>query len=332
MKTLKNKIGRWLAKDEVVRYKDTIRKQENALKQLRTAWEEDLREELASKQTKIEDDSQLNILPSIMEQALAESLKGDEFKGVMEKELNKFLKSLMSDSLNSYRNEPLKAFEAKYKEHVVGILSGMDLDKSLPSVQTLLENAFNNSIEQEANLYKAFNNLLGKNIHPKLVGIIKANDFAFQRVLKIEDLFNVYCEYAGNNVDTGDLEINTDDTPSYEDITCSYKVENYFGEDGDNSYHRYDQFSSRLKKLIFKTDGDENLTKTVVLHEHFKKENGFVISPLGEDMSPAISYLDDFDKFIRQARYHGISLYVGSNESDTDCYVEVSIEPEYTLS
>lgn len=75
----------------------------------------------------------------------------------------------------------------------------------------------------------------------------------------LEDLFDLYCDYAAKEVDTSCLEVDTDDEPTYCPINCRVTVEE----------HAYDKDSLILK---FRCEEDEKLSHDVRIWNLFREK------------------------------------------------------------
>lgn len=128
-------------------------------------------------------------------------------------------------------------------------------------------------------------------------------------------IFEKYKEYVSESVDTSKLEIDVDETPSYQNVTADVTVET-----------RDSMFGRRYCDLLFKCYEDENLTKKIHLHESRLHGRFRITSFRGEIDLNSLRYVDKFDIFMMRLDRAFCDITDIMEMYDDD--VEVEAEPE----
>lgn len=133
-------------------------------------------------------------------------------------------------------------------------------------------------------------------------------------VISLKDVFEKYKEYVSKNVDTSELEICTDDGPSYQNVEVRASVD-----------IRNNMFGGRFCNLVFECEEDEKLTKVIHLYE--SRSNRFRITGFKSELDiNSLRHVDEFDILMMRLDRAFCDITDIMEMHDDD--VEVEAEPE----
>ena len=133
-------------------------------------------------------------------------------------------------------------------------------------------------------------------------------------VISLKEVFEKYKEYVSKNVDTSDLEVYTDDGPTYQNVSARLETELTTSISG-----------RRYCDLIFECEDDAKLTKKIHLYE--SESNGFHIVRFKRELDiNSLRYVDEFDIFMMRLDRAFCNITDILDMYDDD--VEVEAEPE----
>ncbi len=185
-----------------------------------------------------------NAIKDVIEQKLQDGIIEKLVAENLEKGINNSLESL----LGRY-GDVTKVIEKNIKEVMVEQLSKYDYSKYIIKLDHVLTEILKNTVLDNKKILENFKAFMV--------------DHNIPRVLKVSDIFDEYCKFVEKNVDTSDLEVCTDDTPSYEMVEVSFEIE----EQEKRSW------SDILEATIyFECEKDENMNFEVKLTK-WKNEN-----------------------------------------------------------
>lgn len=147
-------------------------------------------------------------------------------------------------------------------------------------------------------------------------------DSEFPKVVKLSDIFEEFKKYVSENVDTSDLEINTDDEPSYDDVSVTMTIEHEEKPSWSSSSFRY-------AKAIFECKEDEKLNFEIRLSKFM--EYGWELSVEIDSSIKSLRYLDDLKIYLLKIKQSGAKIEIDEEFIDDDC-VEVEAKPEASFS
>jgi len=168
-----------------------------------------------------------DVITSKLEDGIIQKLVAEN----LEKGINKSLESL----LGSY-GDVTKVIEKSIKEVMIKQLSGYDYSKYIVKLDCVLTEILKNTALDNKKILENFKEFM--------------TDIEIPKILKVSDMFEEYCKHVAENVDTSDLEVCTDDSPSYETVEVTYEVKEHEGK----SWSSYSEAS-----IFFECEKDENM-------------------------------------------------------------------------
>lgn len=232
--------------------------------------------------------------------AVADKLNDGTVEELVSDAVVKALKSSIEDQF-MWKGEAKKIIDEKVKEAIVPAIERSSLAKSVAKLDTVLTEIVNNTaLVDNKELLENFKSLM---IEPE------------KKRIRLEDIFEKYKKYVSENVDTSDLEIDYDDSPTYQNITAC--VEAMYRD----SWSEVDKYC----ELVFKCVEDEELEKSIELIRGYDGEYRII----GVDGAVDINSLRDMNDFeiflmtLSRAR----CVITGINDIEDDD-VEVEAEPE----
>lgn len=232
--------------------------------------------------------------------AVADKMNDGTVEELVSDAVTKTLKSSIEE-LFAWRGEARKIIDEKVKESIVPIIERSSLANSVTKLDTVLTEIVNNTVlVDNKKILENFKDLM---IEPD------------KERIRVEDIFEKYREYASENVDTSDLEIDYDDMPTYQNITVSVEA---MYRDGWSELNKYCE-------LTFQCVEDESLQKSIELIKGCDGEyriigiDGFI------DIN-SLRNMDDFEIFLMTlSRARCVITEIGVFEDDD---VEVEAKPE----
>jgi hypothetical protein len=240
-------------------------------------------------------------IKSVIEQKLNEGIVERLVAEQLEKGINKALEDL----LGNY-GAVTKIIKDKICSVMVDQLSAYDYSKYITKLDMTLTEIIKNTTFDNKKILENFRDLM--------------EDVEFAKVVNISDIFEKYCEYVGKNVNTSDLEVNTDDSPRYNNVTAKFSVEE----------HERKYFTSLYKDatITFECEEDENLRLDIRLTK-FDKYPWRLDIPLTTDLR-SLRVLNDFQIYLIKLYQQGVSILIDISYGEED--VEVQEEPEASFS
>lgn len=217
--------------------------------------------------------------------------------------ITKALKSSIEESF-SWNGDAKKIIDAKVKEVMVPAIERISLDDYTVKLDTVLTEIINST-----------NLVDNKKILENFKSLMTEPD---KKAISLATVFETYKEYVSKNVNTSELEVYTDETPSYQNVSAMVKTE-----------LTESIFGKRHCDLIFECEEDEELTKKISLYET-SITNFFQIRQTGEVNLNSLRYVDEFDIFVMRLRraFCDITDIVDMYDDD----IEVEAEPEASWS
>ena len=231
--------------------------------------------------------------------AVADKLNDGTVEDLVSDAVTKALKSSIEEQFR-WSGEAKKIIDEKVKEVMTPAIERVNLDKYTVKLDAVLTEIINST-----------NLVDNKEILGNFKSLMTEPD---KDVISLKDVFEKYKEYVSKNVDTSKLEICTDDTPSYQNVSAMLETE-----------LTTSIYGTRYCDLIFKCEEDEKLTKKLHLYE--LKSNRFSIARFKSELDiNSLSYMDEFDIFMMRLDRAFCDITDIMDMYDDD--VEVEAEPE----
>ena len=240
---------------------------------------------------------------STFEERIAKTVTKKLNDGTVEELVSDALTKALKDSIEEqfrWRGEAKKVVDEKVKEVMVPVIERLDLSKYTVKLDAVLTEVINST------------NLVD---NKEILGNFK--DFMTEPdkdVISLKEVFEKYKEYVSKNVDTSDLEVYTDDGPTYQNVSARLETELTTSISG-----------RRYCDLIFECEDDAKLTKKIHLYE--SESNGFHIVRFKRELDiNSLRYVDEFDIFMMRLDRAFCNITDIMDMYDDD--VEVEAEPE----
>lgn len=237
-----------------------------------------------------------DVITKKLEEGIIEKLVAEN----LEKSINKSLENL----LGSY-GDITKVIEEKIKGVMIEQLSSYDYSKYIVKLDYILTEILKNTALDNKKILENFKELM--------------TDKEIPRIVKASDIFEEYKKYVAENVDTYGLEVNTDDTPTYDDVDVTMEVE----YEDERSWS-----SAKYAKIILECGHDDKLNYEIRISKFreypWRFNNNFDFS------IESLRHLDTFKIYLLQLYQRSIEIKVDTNYED-DC-VTPEAEPEASFN
>lgn len=231
--------------------------------------------------------------------AVADKLNDGTVEELVSDAVTKALKSSIEEQFR-WSGEAKKIIDEKVKEVMTPAIERVSLDDYVVKLDAVLTEIINST-----------NLVDNKKILGNFKDLMTESD---KNVISLKDVFEKYKEYVSKNVDTSELEICTDDRPTYQNVTAEVTV------DISNLI-----FGGRFCDLVFKCEEDEKLTKEIHMYE--SKCNRFSITRFKSELDiNSLRCVDEFDIFMMRLDRAFCDITDIMDMYDDD--VEVEAEPE----
>jgi len=223
----------------------------------------------------------------IIEKLVAENL---------EKGINKSLENL----LGSY-GDVTKIIEKKIKEVMSKQLEAFDYSEYVTKLDYVLIEILKNTSLDHKKILENFKVLMVNQEFPKMV--------------KVSDIFEQFKKYVAKDVDTSELEVNTDDTPCYEYVSVTMEVEH-------EDKRPWSDFQN--VNIVFKCEKDEKLNFEIRLSK-FQSFSWHLHVNIDSSIK-SLRNLDEFKIYLLKLSQSGASIEIDTEDMEDE--VEPEAEPE----
>lgn len=235
----------------------------------------------------------------IMEAQLAE--------GIIEKAISEKLSEGVNkavDGMFGNWGDATKLIEEKIKSVLIPQLESYDYSQHIIKLDSVLTEIMQATTVDNKKVLNNFKNFM---IQPE------------EKEIKVSDLFNQYAQFLGNEADTDDLIVNTDDgAPYYEGFDASYEVE--YNEDRDWS-------SFKHATLVFENDHQDELNFEIRLSKFGDREGWDIYYSRITDLR-SLRRMNNFEILLMNLDQCGVKLIIDEDHDGTE--VEITREPECT--
>lgn len=236
-----------------------------------------------------------DVITKILEGGMIQRLVAEN----LEKGVNKSLENL----LGSY-GDVTKVIEGKIKEVMVKQLSSYDYSEYVIKLDYVLTEILKKTSLDHAKILGNFKELMTESEFPKVV--------------KVSEIFEEFGRFVSKNVETDDLEVDTDDRPTYESIRVTLVIE-----------HEEERSWSSFKgaKIVLECEKDEELNCEIRISKF--KDSPWELRIDIDSSVMSLRYLDDFKIYLLKLNQSGAKIEI--DEEDMEDYVEVEAEPEVSF-
>lgn len=231
--------------------------------------------------------------------AVTDKLNDGTVEGLVSDAVTKALKSSIEEQFR-WSGEAKKIIDEKVKEVMTPAIERVNLDEYTVKLDVVLTEVINST-----------NLVDNKEILGNFKDLMTEPD---KDVISLKEVFEKYKEYVSKNVDTSDLEVYTDDGPTYQNVSARLETELTTSISG-----------KRYCDLIFECEDDAKLTKKIHLYE--SESNRFHIVRFKRELDiNSLRYVDEFDIFMMRLDRAFCNITDIMDMYDDD--VEVEAEPE----
>ena len=241
-----------------------------------------------------------------------------EINGIIEQKLNdgtlekivgeqfeKCIKNTAENLLTSY-GEIGGLIKEKIKQSMTPAIERTDFTQYLTKLDTVLTEIVNQTSLQE-----------NKKILENFKELMCEEDI---KTIKLSDIFEKYCEYVAESVDTSGLDVIHEDEVTYESVRVTATF-----EDESSPYSDWQK-----GRLVFLCEDDEDLNFEVEITRwpKFDKAEHWNLRTLGAVEIKSLRYMNDFEIFIQ--RLYRLECNILIDGTDLEDFVHPNATPELT--
>ncbi len=242
-------------------------------------------------------------LESSIKDVINKKLVDGTVEKLVEEHLQKGVTKALESLFSSY-GDVTKVIEGQIKSVMVPYLEAYDYSEYLTKLDSVLVDVLKNTALENKKLLTNFKDLM---THED------------RKEIKVTDLFEEWKKYVRKNVDTDGLEVDYDDSPSYEYVEINMNV----SYDDERSWSSFDYAT-----LVFECEHDEDMNFAIRLSKWEKRDSWNMRFDAKHDIS-SLRHLNEFEILLMKLDQNGVSLILDSDyESDE---VEPDKEPEATF-
>jgi hypothetical protein len=238
---------------------------------------------------------------NVIEEKLSEGIIEKLVAENLEKGINESLKNLLG-----HYGDVTKVIEKNIKDVMIEQLSKYDYSKYIVKLDYVLTEILKSTALDNKKILENFKEFMMEIEIPK--------------VLKVSEIFDRYCNYVAKNVDTSDLEVNTDDEPSYEAVNVSFEAT----EHEKKSWGYYSEVS-----IFFECEEDENMNFELKL-KRWKDEKPWRISIDEKCELSSLRHLDEFKIYFIKLAQNFVDIEIDTWNDGTE--VQPEAEPEASFN
>ena len=240
-----------------------------------------------------------------IQEVVSRKMNDGTIEKMIEEQMEKAVKTALDDVFG-YGGNGKKLLKEKFDEVMCPAIENHDFNKYIVKLDSVLTEIINNTNLTE-----------NKQILDNFSHLMKDEDF---KEIKLSEVFKQYCDYVSKYVSTDDLEVYTDDSPSYQDVNVAMELT------------KTGYFSNRII-VKFSCEEDEKLTTIIGLYE--RDSNNYGISTIESDGMinidiNSLHYMNSFEIFIRKLKRCYANIVIDCSDMSEE--VEVEAEPEASWS
>jgi hypothetical protein len=245
-------------------------------------------------------------LENSIKDVIAKKLEDGSIEKLVEEQLEKGVKEALGNLFRSY-GDVTKVIEEQLKSVMIPYLENYDYSEYITKLDSVLVDVLKCTALENKNMLENFKELM----LPEE-----------RKTIKASELFETWSKYVAKHVDTDDLKINYDDTPTYDYVGITLDV-NY---DDDRSWSSFDYAT-----LTLECEHDDSMNFALRLSRWTgNKEKHWDISYDSKQEIKSLRHLNEFEIFLIRLVQAGTKLIMDT-DSDSDDIVPEK-EPEATFS
>lgn len=246
----------------------------------------------------------MNLEKSI-EGVISEVLTNGTIEDLVKQELEKGVKNALDRLFGSY-GDVTKVIEKEVKSVMVPYLENYDYSQYITKLDNVLVEVLKSTAAENTKILTNFKELMTVNE---------------EKTIKVTDLFEVWKKHVAENVETDGLEIDYDDSPSYEYVAVKFEFE----EDEGRSWSSF-----KHANIFFECEHDEemNFAIKVSRFNESSREGWDIDYPKTHDIS-SLRYLNDLEILLMKLNQNNTRLIIDEEYQSDD--VRPEAEPEATF-
>ncbi|MEG1462634.1 MAG: hypothetical protein RSC48_05945 [Anaerorhabdus sp.] len=234
---------------------------------------------------------------------IQEQMQGDLVERVVKEQLEKCVTNAVNSLFGSW-GECTKAVQEKLKEVLMPQIESYNYSEHIIKLDDVLTEVIKTTTVENKKILENFKHFVTQEDAP--------------RRITITDMFEKYKEFVADNVDTYDLDVNTDDRPSYECVEC--KVE--FVEIETRGWSPVSE-----AKIFFECEHDKSINFELNLRTHCGE---WIIDKRESLDLHSLKYLNKFQIYLMQLAQAYTRIEADETMIEDD--VEPNAEPEASWS
>lgn len=244
-------------------------------------------------------------LENSIKDVIGKKLEDGTIEKLVTEQLESGVKKALDGLFSSY-GDCTKIIEKQIKSVMVPYLENYDYSEYITKLDSVLVDVLRNTALDNKKILQNFKGLM--------------SDECNVEVIKVSELFKKWCEYVANDVDTDDLEVNTDDEPTYESVEVNYEFQEHDDE--------RDWTKKQTGKIFFECEHDENMNVCIEVYRwsDIHKENQWTFRYEGVKDLSSLRSLNEFQVLLMKLNQSSAKIEIDTfNEND---YITPEKEPE----
>lgn len=246
-----------------------------------------------------------------LENSIKDCITKELEKGVIEKVIAEQLEKCVEKSISDmfgWGGEVKKVVEEKVKGVIIPYLESYDYSDYIIKLDHVLTNVLKMTTAENKKLLENFNELMSVDVNI--------------RSIKVSEIFDKWCEYVAENVDTDDLEVDYDDGVAYETVEVSYEF-----EDGE----KRSWLKQENGRIIFECEKDEKMNICIEVYRwsDIHKENEWSFRFNDRCELSSLRNLDKFSLYLMALNQAGVKIELDKTYDNEDVRPEKEPEAYY---
>lgn len=243
-------------------------------------------------------------LENSIKDVISKKLEDGSIEKLVEEQLEKGIKNALDSMFGSY-GDVTKVLEKQIKSVMVPYLENHDYSEYITKLDSVLVGVVKESSFENKKMLENFKELM------------LPED---RKTIKTSELFEIWSKYVAENVNVSGLEVDFDDSPTYEPVEITLNVN--YDDDRDWSSFTY-------ATLTLECEHDEEMNFILRIHKYNKdkKEEWSMSYDSAKDIS-SLRRLNNFEILLMRLNQAGTKLIIDTDSENDEITPEQ--EPEAT--
>lgn len=248
----------------------------------------------------------MNNIETAIKDIIREKLENGLVEKIVSEQLEKGISKAVEDIFSSW-GSGTKTIKSKIESVMIPYLEGYDYSEYIVKLDSVLCEILKNCTPDNRKMLENF----------KKLTIVEE-----RKEVRASKLFEIWCDYVAKRVETSGLEIDYDDSPTYQPVEVSGNFME--GERPIWSSHNDG-------RLIFECEHDESMNFEICLHcwDDSINEGWTIANKTVHDIS-SLRYLNDMEILLMKLVQNGANVII--DKEYLDAYVCPEAEPEVSWS